>query len=172
MLEKEAEVIYVDTTNYCNNTNISALLTQVMTGHDIDSSSEELKAMMTRLKVYDIYTIEDLIIFLSTVINLFKNKSPNFHKPNMIIIDSLSSMTAAVPQKAQITLYLKEVLTLVKILNKRYYCMVIFTNNAYDGATKISELGKLVQEPMNMAVDKSIYCAKHEGLVNYIVIHS
>ena len=143
-----------------------------MTGYDFESASEKLKSLMSRIKVISIYTLEDLIILLSTIISLISTKSAKFDKPNLIIIDSLSSMVSSVSQKSQGSIYLKEILTLIKRLNKKYYWMVIFTNNAYDGATKISELTRLVQEPIVIGVDKSIYCWKYEGVVNYIVINS
>ena len=172
LLEKDAEIIYIDSTNYCNDTNISALFTQVMTGYDIDSTSDKLKSIMSRFHLHNIYTLEELIIFLSTVISLCANSSSTFQTPNIIIVDSLSSMASAVAQRSIATIYLKEVLTLFKILNKKYYWMVIFTNNAYDGATKISEISRLVHEPISIGLDKSIYWAKHERSVNYMVIHS
>ena len=172
LIENDADVIYIDTSNYCNDANISALLSQVMTGYDIDSASEKLKSLMNNIKVFSIYTLEELIVFLSTVISLITSKSPKFDKPNLIVIDSLSAMVANVAQKAQGSVYLKEVLTLIKRLNKNHYWMVLFTNNAYEGATKISELSRLVTEPIVIGVDKSIYWWRQDGTINYIVIHS
>jgi len=172
LLEKDAEVIYIDTTNYWNDTNVSALLTQTMSGYDIESTSDKLSWMLSRFRLYSIYTLEELVIFLSTIVSLIEKKSSKFEKPHILVIDSLSSMASSISNKPQLTGLMKEILTLFKKLNKKHYWMVIYTNNAYDGATKISELSRLVNEPMSLGFDKSIYWAKHEGLINYIVIHS
>ena len=127
-----------------------------MNSYDV-STEDLLYEKMPHLRVFNIYTLDDLLVFLSTLISMCNNPTGSFIRPHIVIIDSLSSMASAMSQKIVKETYLKEILTLMKKLNKEHYCMVIFTNNAYDGATKISELSRLTHEPIVIGVDKSIY---------------
>ena len=170
LFEKDAEIIYIDSTNYCNDENIKALLSLSLKSYE-DSTQDTLYSKMSHFRTFKMYTLDELLLFLSTLISMCKKPTGSFIKPHIIVIDSLSSMASAY-SKLEAMRYLKEALTLMKILNKKFYCMVMFTNNAYDGATKISELSRLVGEPFMVGVDKSIYCSKGREGINYMVINS
>ncbi|CAI2376473.1 unnamed protein product [Moneuplotes crassus] len=170
IFEKDAEVIYIDSSNYCNPDNIKALLSLSMKSYE-DSNEEMLYKKLENFRIINVYTLDELIIFLSTLISCCKNPVGGFSKPHICVIDSISAMSSCY-QKSETNKLLKEVLTLIKKLNKKYHCMVLFTNNAYDGANTICELTRLTQEPIDISVDKSIYCCRGKTGTQYLVINS
>ena len=136
---------------------------------DINEWDEAIQKMLERFKLFNIYDVDNLIVLLATIVSQLKNNTA-VSKPSLIIIDSLSSMISGIQQWSQAIQSLKEVLTLLKTLNKWYFIMTIFTNNAHEGATKITNLYRLVQEPMVLSVDKSIYCVRSQSYVEYLII--
>ena len=95
---------------------------------------------MSRFRIYSVFTIESLIMALSSMIELLSTKSSKFEKPDIIVIDSLSMMACTISHKATLNQLLKEVQKYVKNLNKKYYVMVIIIENTEEGPSKISEI--------------------------------
>lgn len=99
----------------------------------------------------------------------------------MIVIDSLSSLfwesgtsaSSKAHDRHQQQL-IKEVLYYLKVLSRKYFISVVFTNNTRDGAssvTRISEISTQLGEPLGWAVDKQIYaCQDDPHNISYVLI--
>lgn len=70
------------------------------------------------------------------------------------------------------SLLLREILGLIKVLNKKFFILVVVVNSAYEGAVKVSELVRVQGEQVSVGVDKVVYCQKVDGAVNYVVVQS
>lgn len=174
LIEKDADVIYIDTSNYLNSSNTTALLSQILTGYDSTTSAMNLLSCKSHLHLHSVYSLENLILFLSTLVEIWENPPSSFVLPNIVFIDSLSALTCAVSQRKILNEYLKEVLTLIKILNKKFYVMVVITENVTEGATKVSEIERIsydIGTTIEVGVDKTIYCSRSEDGVNYVVVN-
>ena len=99
----------------------------------------------------------------------------------MIVIDSLSSLfwesSSSSSSKAhdkQQQQLIKEVLYYLKVLTRKYFISVIFTNNSRDGSsavTRVSEISTQLGEPLGWAVDKQIYaCCDDPHNISYVLI--
>ena len=69
----------------------------------------------------------------------------------LIVIDSLSSLFSGLAPKNQSSIaQQKELLHLFKILTKKYFIGIVYTNNTKDAhITRVSELRNLVGEPIS-----------------------
>jgi RecA/RadA recombinase len=83
--------IYIDTTNYINNDNISQVIKNQIGEQTNEERKEKLKEVMGRLKVMKIYEVEDLLLLLAKVISAIKS-GELIYPLKMIVIDSLSSL--------------------------------------------------------------------------------
>ena len=58
-----------------------------------------------------------------------------------------------------------------KVLTKKYFISVVFTNNTKDpNVSRVTELKNLVGEPLSWAVDKQIYASQQNEQTNYLII--
>jgi hypothetical protein len=116
-----------------------------MSDADLERKQEKTRELLGRLKVIKIHDLDRLILLLAKIISQIKKKQLNFNL-KMIIIDSLSSLFWESGSKSQkqhdrYQQLIKEVLYYFKILTRRYFISVIFTNNSREGgATRVTEL--------------------------------
>lgn len=100
---------------------------------------------MGRLKVLKIHELDKLVLLLAKILSQLKKKQLNFNL-KMLIIDSLSSLFWECGSKSQkihdrYQQLIKELLYYFKLLTRKYFICVIFTNNTRDGgASRVTEL--------------------------------
>ncbi len=67
-------IIYIDTTNYINNENISLVLKNHIPEGTPEEKSKKSKEYLGRLKVIKIHDAEELIVFLAKILSIIANK--------------------------------------------------------------------------------------------------
>jgi RecA/RadA recombinase len=65
LLEKDIAAIYVDTTNYVNQTNVNLVLRNFMSQSNQEEKTKKVQEVMGRLRVMKIYELDHLILLLS-----------------------------------------------------------------------------------------------------------
>ena len=98
LLEKDVACIYIDTSNYVNSDNITLCLKNFMNDSDHKAKAERAADVLGRLRVIKIFTLDELLVLLSMILQQLKNKTMGFDL-RMIVIDGLSSLFAAIPTK-------------------------------------------------------------------------
>ena len=62
----------------------------------------------------------------------------------------------------------------MKVLSRKYFISVVFTNNTRDGAqnvTRVSEIATQLGEPLGWAVDKQIYAMQDDPhSISYVLV--
>ena len=113
--------------------------------------------MLGRLRVIKVFTLDELLVLLSMILQQLKSKTLGFDL-RMIVIDGLSSLFAAIPTKQhQYFQLIKELLFYFKSFTKKHFVSVIYTNNSVNDTIhtqRVTDLKNLVGEPLSWAVDK------------------
>ena len=163
--------LYVDTTNYVNGGNVGLVLRNFMSQCSSDEKESLVEEILnTRFKIQKCFTLEKLLITMAHLVSLLKKGELKMNL-RLIVVDSLSSLFAGITPKNHAALaQAKELLQYFKILTKKYFIGIVFTNNTKDAyVTRVSDLKNLVGEPMSWAVDKQIYAAQSDGQTNYVI---
>ena len=74
LLEKDIAAIYVDTTNYVNQTNVNLVLRNFMSQSNQEEKTKKVQEVMGRLRVMKIYELDHLILLLSQILSMIKSK--------------------------------------------------------------------------------------------------
>ena len=118
------------------------------------------------------FDLEELFLLLSMILTQKKRKQMKVDL-RLIIIDSLSSLFAAVPgNKQQYYMMIKELLFSFKTLAKNHFVGIVYTNNTKDAAVqRVTDLRNQVGEPLSWAVDKQIFANQMaDGLTSYVFL--
>jgi RecA/RadA recombinase len=93
--------------------------------------------------------MDKLILLLAKLLSKLQHKQLNFPL-KMIVIDSLSSLfwetNSAASSKAHDKhqqQLIKEVLYYLKVLSRKYFICVVFTNNTRDGAQNVTRVSEI-----------------------------
>ena len=131
-----------------------------------------MQQALSRLRVIKVFDLEELILLLSMILTQKKRKQMQVDL-RLIVIDSLSSLFAALPGvKAHYYQMIKELLCQFKTLAKNHFVGVVYTNNTKDASVqRVTDLKNQVGEPLSWAVDKQIYASQMaDGQTSYVFL--
>ena len=131
LLEQETGVIYIDTTNYVNQENLSQVISNFINESNPREKADAARIALSRFRLIKVFDLEELLIILSMIQSQLARKQMQVNL-RMIVIDNLSNLFVPVGSKLQYYALIKELIFLIKSLTKRHFVGVLYTNNTKD----------------------------------------